>query len=83
VTNDTIQPPVGIDYELITDSILRAASIQAAVSRPDDTINVLHGYECPQQHYQTVAMLLTVKVRKYNRLQYRRSLFDVHTFQVS
>lgn len=73
-------PIQGVDYELITDSILRAAAMQAAVAQPDASIEIAHHYEHSQQHDPMIAMLLTVKVRNYRRLRYRYTLFGTHAF---
>jgi hypothetical protein len=83
VTNDTTRPTVSIDYELITDSILYAANIQAAVSQPNTRIDITHRYEYPKLHDDAIRMLLTVKVRNHPRLRYRRTLLGVHTFRTT
>jgi hypothetical protein len=83
MTNDVSPPVAALDYEMVTDNILREASFQASISRSDDKIDVVHGYKHHQQHDPAVAMLLTVKVRKYSRLRYRQTLLGIHTFFVS
>lgn len=80
MTTMTNTPVSGVDYELITDSILAAATIQAASAQRDTSIEINHSYEHPDRHDATIAMLLTVKSRTLSNLRYRQTLFGIHTF---
>lgn len=78
---DTATPSVqGVDYEVITDSILQAASLQSAVAVRGTEIKIVHHYEYQQQHDDTIRMLLTVKVLAYRGLRYMWTKLGEHTF---
>ena len=74
----------GVDYEAMTDSILQAANLQRAIRTAGTAIQIIQRYEYPQQHDDTIRMLLTVKVRasEYRGLRYIGTRDGVHAFLV-
>jgi hypothetical protein len=80
MTSITATPNPGIDYELITDTILQSALMQTTIAKPNSTIAVVHHYENAGYHDPVVALLLTLKVRTLPRIRYVSTLFGTHTF---
>jgi hypothetical protein len=74
---------VTLDYERVTDHILREASRRASAAKHGTDIVITYEYDSPAAHDDIVRMLLTGKVRTTSSpLHYRTTYLGKHIFRV-